>query len=320
MSREHRYLKILTEPGQTASAAVTAPRSQKVAPPPKVYLSYELTPAGVADSYKLRVNVSNVGEGPAYGLVVAAPSIPSPGNVAEIWDVYSKKYGYTDGPDMLIGDLEPGETTYGEFTIFAPGIEDWTKLPGLAVRTGKTGNVVVAPLALQRYDQKAYMDILDEIIAELELMSDNIEGTVNKIGEGLITAIMDTDEYFTHVQVAESVTYGLDAIAGLANVVGTVAGWKDAYGKLEKGFEKAGIHVQGRRRKADEADSNRNRRSSAERPSWQKAGVYDLKPLIADAETLRTPLTRFLAAVNVRGVEESDPGLLRSGGQCGQCQ
>ena len=116
---------------------------------------------------------------------------------------------------MVLGDLQPGETTFGEFTIFAPGIEDWTKLPGLAVRTNQFGNIVVAPFAIERYDKIAYMDILDEIIAELEYMDDHIEGVVNKIGDELTSGILNTDEYYAHLLAAEALHTALTQLREL---------------------------------------------------------------------------------------------------------
>ena len=57
-------------------AGITDVQHQEILPPPKVFVSYEIQPQGTdTDLYKLKVNVTNVGEGPAKGIVIFAPDI-----------------------------------------------------------------------------------------------------------------------------------------------------------------------------------------------------------------------------------------------------
>ena len=52
-------------------AGITNVQHQEILPPPKVFVSYEIQPQGTdTDLYKLKVNVTNVGEGPAKGIII----------------------------------------------------------------------------------------------------------------------------------------------------------------------------------------------------------------------------------------------------------
>ena len=109
-------------------AGITDVQHQEILPPPKVFVSYEIQPQGTdTDLYKLKVNVTNVGEGPAKGIVIFAPDIPLDGDAAEIRSAYSYKFGKSSDNSIRIGDLFSGETSYGEFVVYAPGIDDSSK-------------------------------------------------------------------------------------------------------------------------------------------------------------------------------------------------
>jgi hypothetical protein len=82
------------------------------------------------DYYIFTVNVTNVGEGPACGVTVSPPDIPSASGAASVYQTYAPIYGVKDGAEPLyLGDIEPGTSTYGEFRVYAPGISDWQNLP-----------------------------------------------------------------------------------------------------------------------------------------------------------------------------------------------
>jgi len=183
---------------------VTGVSSQKVTSSPKVYISYELNKVtGGTDEYILRITATNVGEGPAYGISVSPPNIPSKEGVVQIRSGWSQKGGVMKGTTLELGDLQPNETTYGDFTIYVPGISDWAKLPGLAVKTQKLGDVVVAPLTLQRYDRNTFMEVLDKIDAEIDIMGTNIEKAINKLTNDLSNSVIDVNEYQKNVIAAE---------------------------------------------------------------------------------------------------------------------
>jgi hypothetical protein len=102
------------------------------------------------------------------------------------------------------------------------------------------GNVVIAPLTLQKYNKEEFGIVIDQILAELEAMDGNIDGTINKIGSGLTDSILDTDNYYLNVMAAESITYGLDAISKIASMITAIKGWKESYEKLYTGLTKLG--------------------------------------------------------------------------------
>jgi hypothetical protein len=234
-----RYLSV--EDSSKSFSGLSSVRSQAVEPPCKVYLSYELSPADTNDYYTLKVVATNVGEGTAFGLTVSAPNIPSTGGVAKVLRSSAYKTGINwSGGDLPLGDLAPGETTYGEFTIFATGISDWTNLPGLAVKTSQAGNIVIAPLTLQKYSQKEFAAVIDEIIAEVDAMHGNIDGMIKKVNSGLTDSILSTDDYFTNVMAAEAVTYGMDAISQIASMITAIQKWQESYNKLYTGLTRMG--------------------------------------------------------------------------------
>ena len=220
---------------------VTNISSQKVTAKPKVYISYQLEPItdyAYADWYILRITATNIGAGPAYGVVVSPPNIPSKSGVVRIMEGWSKKTGIMKGTSLNLGDLQPNETTIGDFTIYAPGISDWTNLPGLALRTQQQDNIIVAPLTLQKYDRKSLYETLDKIDAELDRMEVNIEGAIDKISSDLTSSILSYDDYRVNVIAAEMVTYGLDSLATIINVLEITKAWFGRYETLKKYLEK----------------------------------------------------------------------------------
>ena len=192
-----------------------------------MFVSYEIQPQGTdTDLYKLKVNVTNVGEGPAKGIVIFAPDIPLHGDAAEIRSAYSYKFGKSSDNSIRIGDLFSGETSYGEFVVYAPGIDDWTKLPALAVKTQRTGDVVTAPLSLQRYDREGYIEIIDALIDELTFLAYNIEQSTNRMGNSLVDAILISDKLYRDMVVAETATYAFEAMSNIASLASVMSGLK----------------------------------------------------------------------------------------------
>ena len=134
-----------------------------------------------------------------------------------------------------------GETSYGEFVVYAPGIDDWTKLPALAVKTQRTGDVVTAPLSLQQYDREGYIEIIDALIDELTFLAYNIEQSTNRMGNSLVDAILISDKLYRDMVVAETATYAFEAMSNIASLASVMSGWDKAYGNI-KAFSRGAVN------------------------------------------------------------------------------
>ncbi|MGI6358055.1 MAG: CARDB domain-containing protein [Bacillota bacterium] len=175
----------------------------RVEPQPKVFVSYSLESLG-GDLYDLVVRATNAGFGNAYNFTLGLPSIPGmgEGQQVQIVSVYSDKMGEEKGPASLnLGDIAPGETKAGKFTILGVGLQEIAKLPTIPVevtRDPNNPNIIALPLTMERaFDG----DFATELQAEIDEMESNLHKILVRSASELGGVVTDAFDFVREQQI-----------------------------------------------------------------------------------------------------------------------
>ncbi|HHW49787.1 MAG TPA: carboxypeptidase regulatory-like domain-containing protein, partial [Clostridiaceae bacterium] len=196
----------------------TKGRRIRVEPQPKLFVSYALEKKE-GNIYDLVIKATNAGEGTAYNVTFGIPSIPglSEGQVIQVLSSYSDFAGEREGwGNLNLGNIPPGETAAGRFTIMGDGLDNITKLPNIPVevkRSMDNPNIITVPLTMQPYYSEKF-DILrsqfDVLRSEIDELEENHHNIMEKTSSELGDIIVDAFDFARRLMVYASWSAMLD--------------------------------------------------------------------------------------------------------------
>jgi hypothetical protein len=205
----------------------------RIEPQPKLFVSYALEKQE-GEIYDLIVKATNAGAGTARNVTFGMPSIPgmSEGQIIQVLSSYSDYAGERQGGGSLnLGNIPPGETGAGKFTIMGSGLENIAKLPTITVETKRSAsnpNIIAVPLTMQQ----AFYSDFGELRNEIDRMEENLHKIMERTGSDLGGVVVDAFDFARQQQAIVSWSSMINQTKAFINLISFVNAFKPKTGTL----------------------------------------------------------------------------------------